>query len=31
MFGGDAELRVTAREPWGVCAEVELPARAEGN
>jgi Histidine kinase/Histidine kinase-, DNA gyrase B-, and HSP90-like ATPase len=26
MFGGDAQLRVTAREPRGVCAEVELPA-----
>ncbi|MFA6958419.1 MAG: histidine kinase [Thermoanaerobaculia bacterium] len=26
MFGGDAELRVSAREPRGVNAEVELPA-----
>jgi two-component sensor histidine kinase len=25
-FGGDAQLRVTAREPGGVLAEVELPA-----
>jgi len=26
MFGGDAELTVSAREPRGVCAEVDLPA-----
>ena len=26
MFGGHAELRVVAREPRGVCAEVEIPA-----
>lgn len=26
MFGGAARLRVTAREPHGVCAELELPA-----
>ena len=26
MFGADAELRVTAREAGGVCAEVEVPA-----
>ncbi|MBQ5946236.1 sensor histidine kinase [Massilia sp. ST3] len=25
-FGGDAQLRLTAREPHGVCAEVEFPA-----
>ncbi len=25
MFGGDAELRVTAQKPRGVCAEVEIP------
>jgi signal transduction histidine kinase len=29
MFGGDAHLRVTAQEPQGVCAEVEIPARTE--
>jgi sensor histidine kinase YesM len=27
-FGGDAHLRVTAQHPRGVCAEVDLPARA---
>jgi sensor histidine kinase YesM len=27
MFGGEASLRVTAREPSGVCAELEMPAR----
>jgi Histidine kinase len=26
MFGDDAVLRISAREPCGVCAEVELPA-----
>ncbi len=26
MFDGDARLRVTAREPRGVCAELEIPA-----
>ena len=26
MFGGAAQLRVTAREPRGVCAELEIPA-----
>ena len=26
MFGGKAALRVSAREPRGVCAEVEIPA-----
>jgi len=26
MFGGDAQLRVTAQEPRGVCAELILPA-----
>jgi hypothetical protein len=31
MFGGDAQLRVTAREPRGVCAELILPAGAEAN
>lgn len=25
-FAGDAQLRLTARQPHGVCAEVELPA-----
>jgi signal transduction histidine kinase len=29
MFGRDAQLRLTAREPRGVCAELVLPARAE--
>ena len=28
IFGGDAQLRVSAQEPRGVCAEVDLPARA---
>lgn len=27
VFGGDAQLRVSAREPQGVCAELEIPAR----
>ncbi|HVQ24136.1 MAG TPA: ATP-binding protein, partial [Planctomycetota bacterium] len=27
IFGDDARLSVTAREPNGVCAEVDLPAR----
>ncbi|HYJ31865.1 MAG TPA: histidine kinase [Candidatus Binatia bacterium] len=26
-FGGDAELRVNAQRPRGVCAELDLPAR----
>jgi LytS/YehU family sensor histidine kinase len=26
-FGGDAQLRVSAQEPAGVLAEVDLPAR----
>jgi len=26
-FGGDAELRLTAQSPRGVCAEAEFPAR----
>jgi hypothetical protein len=26
MFGGTAQLRVAARQPRGVCAEVEIPA-----
>ena len=29
VFGGDARLRLTARQPRGVCAEVDLPARGE--
>jgi signal transduction histidine kinase len=28
-FGDDAQLRVTAQRPRGVCAEVDLPARGE--
>jgi hypothetical protein len=28
VFGGDAQLSVTGGEPTGVCAEVDLPARA---
>jgi len=31
MFDGDAQLRVTAHEPRGVCAELELPARTGVN
>jgi len=31
LFGGDAHLRITALEPRGVCAELELPARAGSN
>ena len=27
MFGGDAQLRVTARHPRGTCAEVDIPAQ----
>jgi LytS/YehU family sensor histidine kinase len=27
IFGADAELRVRAEEPHGVCAELDLPAR----
>ena len=27
IFGDDARLSVTAREPSGVCAELDLPAR----
>ena len=26
-FGGDAQLRLTARQPHGVCAELDFPAR----
>ena len=26
-FGGDAQLRVSEREPKGICAEVDFPAR----
>jgi len=29
-FGGDAEMRVTARRPSGVTAELEFPAREAG-
>jgi hypothetical protein len=28
VFDGDAQLRITAQEPRGVCAEVEMPAIA---
>jgi LytS/YehU family sensor histidine kinase len=28
MFGDDATLRISAREPRGVCAEVDLPVPA---
>ncbi len=31
MFGDDAQLRVRALEPRGVCAELELPAREEAS
>ena len=31
MFGGDAHLRITAREPRGVSAELEFPARVQAN
>jgi two-component sensor histidine kinase len=31
VFGGDAQLRVSAQEPLGVCAELEFPARAAAN
>jgi two-component sensor histidine kinase len=31
MFGDDAQLRVRALEPRGVCAELEVPAREEAN
>lgn len=30
-FGGDAQLRLSAQEPQGVCAELDLPARAAVN
>lgn len=30
-FGGEAELRVTAREPSGISAELEFPAREAGD
>jgi signal transduction histidine kinase len=30
-FGGDAELRVTARQPSGVSAELDFPAREAGD
>ena len=28
VFGGDAELRITAQAPRGVCAELDVPALA---
>jgi LytS/YehU family sensor histidine kinase len=28
VFGGDAQLRLSAMEPQGICAEVEFPARS---
>lgn len=31
MFGGDAQLRITAQDPRGVCAELDLPAREGSN
>jgi hypothetical protein len=31
LFGGAAHLRVTAQEPRGVCAELELPDHAGSN
>ena len=31
LFDGDAQLRITAHEPRGVCAELILPAGAEAN
>lgn len=31
LFGGEAQLRVTAQEPRGVCAELEIPARTGAN
>ena len=30
-FGGDAQLRVSAQHPRGVCAEMDLPARGAAN
>jgi LytS/YehU family sensor histidine kinase len=30
-FGGDAQLRVSAQHPRGVCAELDLPARGAVN
>ena len=30
-FGGDAQLRLSAREPHGVCAELDLPTSAVVN
>jgi len=29
-FGGDAHLRVSARQPQGVCVEIDLPAEVGG-
>jgi LytS/YehU family sensor histidine kinase len=29
-FGGDAYLRVSAQDPHGVCAELDLPVREAG-
>lgn len=31
IFGDDAQLRVSAQEPRGVCAELDLPARGAAN
>jgi LytS/YehU family sensor histidine kinase len=31
IFGGDAQLRVSALEPHGVCAELEFPIREVAN
>jgi histidine kinase/histidine kinase/DNA gyrase B/HSP90-like ATPase len=30
-FGGDAQLRITAQDPRGVCAELDVPALAATN
>lgn len=30
-FGGDAELRLTAQQPRGVCVELDFPARGGSN
>jgi signal transduction histidine kinase len=31
IFGGDAQLRVSAQHPRGVCAELDFPAREAAN
>jgi LytS/YehU family sensor histidine kinase len=31
VFGGDVQLRVSAQQPRGVCAELDLPARGAAN